>query len=482
MAPLAGTHGRSWWGRDVVVGSVTPAKLGPPGLILGVSPGSEEGGRHPPPPPRSSSHGARGWHRRKIGGHSPRVKTSKARASVSQQVWLGAQAGRRCRQRALQPTGSVGACMSGCVCVSFPPPPPNACASAPAVHAGSALPSPLLLFGCVFRTLLCKTQVFWKASRRARIPRGGICPRERRLTFPALGCGNNPGTHPPLDTPSRGLGTPSSADPRTPRLLGYSSCLLVECCQERCERRWQDQTRCPQGSRRCSSCPGTPGRSQPTAAGCSFPPSSWKAKPPPGAAHTDSCVSPVSLPWAALPAGTCRQLCRLPVPRLGGGVHGAASRVVPMGDPPTPQPQHTHRLTSGWPGKEGEGRDLAPTFPRPNFSLGCRCGGTGTVPRCAAGSLGTWLPPSQVKPLIGAQGRCWGCFGAELWRFGRGRRRGCAERQSVASVQGVRGALHLTGVQCQPGWWLQEWGAWHRTGGLVLLMGWRGAKERRGPW
>lgn len=47
MAPLAGTHGRSWWGRDVVVGSVTPAKLGPPGLILGVSPGSEQGGRPP---------------------------------------------------------------------------------------------------------------------------------------------------------------------------------------------------------------------------------------------------------------------------------------------------------------------------------------------------------------------------------------------------------------------------------------------------
>lgn len=43
-----------------------------------------------------------------------------------------------------------------------------------------------------------KHQVCWKASRRARIPRGGICPRERRLTFPSLGCRNNTGAHPAL--------------------------------------------------------------------------------------------------------------------------------------------------------------------------------------------------------------------------------------------------------------------------------------------
>lgn len=92
---------------------------------------------------------------------------------------------------------------------------PAACRGVPAVpvHAGSAPRSPLLPFGRLFRTLLCKTQGFWKASRRARIPRGGICPRERRLTFPSLGCGNNTGGAPTSAQHAPGRAAPPLAPP-----------------------------------------------------------------------------------------------------------------------------------------------------------------------------------------------------------------------------------------------------------------------------
>ena len=61
-----------------------------------------------------------------------------------------------------------------------------------------------------------KHQVCWKASRRARIPRGGICPRERRLTFPSLGCGNNTGAHPALSLGQADPPPPPSLTPQSP--------------------------------------------------------------------------------------------------------------------------------------------------------------------------------------------------------------------------------------------------------------------------
>lgn len=42
------------------------------------------------------------------------------------------------------------------------------------------------------------------------------------------------------------------------------------------------------------------------------------------------------------------------------------------------------------------------------------------------------------------------------------------------------GDCPLASVRCQPAWCLREAGAWHRTGGLVLLMGWRGGREEEG--
>ena len=75
-----------------------------------------------------------------------------------------------------------------------------------------------------------KHQVCWKASRRARIPRGGICPRERRLTFPSLGCRNNTGAHPAL---SLGQKDPPPPPPITPPLsLPTCSALPVKACTE----------------------------------------------------------------------------------------------------------------------------------------------------------------------------------------------------------------------------------------------------------
>lgn len=114
MAPLAGTHGRSWWGRDVVVGSVTPAKLGPPGLILGVSPGSEQGGR----PPQEQQPWGKGVASAQNRGAFPPGEGKQSSCLSFPTGLVGGQAGRRCRQRALQPTGSVHEWVRVCV----PPP------------------------------------------------------------------------------------------------------------------------------------------------------------------------------------------------------------------------------------------------------------------------------------------------------------------------------------------------------------------------
>lgn len=103
---------------------------------------------------------------------------------------------------------------------------------------------------------------------------------------------------------------------------------------------------------------------------------------------------------------------------------------------------------------------------------------------CAAGSLGTWLPPSHSsQPPSGA----WAGAGAVL-----GQNRGTLARIDMLNAKALPacresvwhctlGTVPSLASGASPGWWLREAGAWHRTGGLVRLMGWRGAAERRGP-
>lgn len=98
---------------------------------------------------------------------------------------------------------------------------------APWPCAPGAPPAPRSRLAADLGHSCAQQQGFWRAARRARIPRGGICPRQRRLTFPALG--TIPG--PVLPSTAPRLGTPS---PATPRLLGQLLLLA-----QRCGERWR---------------------------------------------------------------------------------------------------------------------------------------------------------------------------------------------------------------------------------------------------
>lgn len=231
----------------------------------------------------------------------------------------------------------------------------------------------------------------------------------------------------------------------------------------------------PRAAGAAPAAPGPPAGASPPQQAALFPLPAGKRSPPrvlltPTAVAAPSrCPGQLCLPGHAGSSAGCLS------PGLGGG-HGAAPGVVSMGDPPSPAPAHAPadvRLARRGRRWQGFGSHISPSQFLPGLPVRRHRDG---AMNCAGDvQLGPWgrgcHQAKSSQPLIGAQGRCWGCFGAELWRFGWGRYRGCAESRSAASVQGVRGALHLTGVQCQPGWWLQEWGAWHRTGGLVLLVG-----------